>query len=303
MPSLATCVASQAVVLGEVKIAGSQPFSVEQNTSESQHIVNALLDQLTSLNEAERFRALDKAKKEINKIAVKRIDNCLTSLRPKNVSTLIFLLMDMKNDALYKVSSAARMSVENSQGSFPNIAYYYARVQPQTGISELYRLYGIKPDQILAISKAIGEVGTPEAMKFLLTAARSQKKQGKDIYPILAGLKYSHNSVKEEEVFWLLEQELNREELISLSHLKVEFAQKDLIKLYREGGRKKKYAVEYIFRDPVANFESLKWIVDREIENKNYELVLQWMMSDNVQKSNNQQVISYKERVIKKIRK
>ncbi len=78
------------------------------------------------MNEAERFKVIEEAKRIIENIDVNDIEIILTSLQPKNVSTLVFVLMEKQSDTLYKLNIPARKAIENSQGSFPNIAYYYA---------------------------------------------------------------------------------------------------------------------------------------------------------------------------------
>lgn len=265
--------------------------------------IESIADQLISPDEAQRFKVLEKAKEKISEITLEKVESLLTSLRQKNVSTLIFVLMETKSDLLYHLSPPAQTAVENSTGSFPNIAYYYARINHHKGLAELYRLYGRHKDQRIYICKAIGETGSSEAAEFLMSEAKKEKESGKNIIPMLAGLRVSNKAVGENNILWFLEQNLDREEIILLSDLKAGFAQKALIRFYNDGGIKAAYAIQFLFRDPVANFEAIRSVVDKELENKQYDKVLQWMMSDVFERIGDSQLKKYRESVLESVRK
>jgi len=271
------------------------------NNSDARHATGLLLSQITSPNETERFDVLEEVKKQVGHIRPKDIEQALTSLRKKNVSTLIFVLMETESNAIYKLHPPARMASENSEGSFPNIAYYYARVNPQRGLPELYRLYKEHPTQRLAICKAIGRVGTSEAIEFLMEKAEKQKQLGGSTIPHLAGLESSNKIVEEANIVWFLEQDLDREESILLAHSKARFTQEELVSLYNAGKSKRAYAIEYVFRDPSKNFEALCSIIEKEMANKQYDRVLQLLMSDSMRRSKDQRVKKYRESVITRI--
>lgn len=260
-----------------------------------------LLTQLTSTKESERFAILERAEECTGDIGVPDVEQALTSLRRKNVSTLVFVLMKADNDVLYRIGVPARMTVENSEGSFPNIAYYYARVSPQKGFHELVLLYKKRSDERLAICKAIGEVGTPEASEFLMAEARMQADAGNSMIPFLAGLQSSSKAIDVSRVAWFLEQELDREEIILLSHLKTRFMQKDLIAFYDKGGRKRTYAIQHIFSDPAVNLDALRSVVTRALENNQHDTVRQWMMSDSMRGVEDQRVKEYRESVLDEV--
>lgn len=260
-----------------------------------------LLRQLTSSDEAERFRAIEEAKKQIASMDINNIETTLTSLRKKNVSTLIFVLMEMRSEAIYKLSLIAKKAVENSEGSFPNIAYYYARVNPQKGLSELFRLY--KEDIInhMSICKAIGEVGTQDALNFLITRVKEERKADKEIVTLLAGLQSYNRVINNEEIQFLLEQNLTRGEIILLSKLKTNFTQQSLTSLWKANNQKKTYAIEYVLSNPSANFETLQAIIKHELAAKRRDTVLQFMMSDNIQRTKDENIRKFRESIINSI--
>ncbi|GBC60344.1 hypothetical protein DENIS_1295 [Desulfonema ishimotonii] len=194
------------------------------------------------------------------------------------------------------------MVLENSETAFPNLAYYYARIRPEKGLTCLIRLYESQPARRLPICKAIGEIGTPAALNFILTGIWLKKKQDKDIYSLLAGLKSSGRIVEKNEIKWLLSQKLNREEFMILSHLRTKFTQEELIGLFQKSPGEQAYAVQYIFSNPSENFESLKWVVAREYGRRNYNTVLQWMLSDSMRKITNKDICDYREEMIRKSR-
>lgn len=272
--------------------AGSRPEKAED-----------ILNQLVSPDEAERFKAMDKIKGQEALVTVRDIEQSLASLRKKNVSTLIFVLMEKGSDILYRAGIPAKMTLENSEGSFPNIAYYYAKIQPEKGLKELYRLYGKHSNERMAICKALGEVGVQEAMDFLMTEALREKRAGNSIIAHLAGLQHSGRIMEQSKIGHFLEQNLDREEIILLSRFNTDLDSDKLRAFYTEGGRKKTYAVEYVFREPGVHFNVLCFMTDTEIEKQNYDTVLQWMMSDSIRQSKDERVRQYRESVLARIRK
>jgi len=264
-----------------------------------------VLIELVSTDEAKRFKSLNTLRilNIKDNLSVKNIETILSSLEQKNVSTLIFFLIEIESEILYHLSQAAKMTIENSNGSFPNISYYYARVNSQKGLPELYRLYAEKNDQRIYICKSIGLVGNLEASKFLMSEAKKNKKMGKNIFPMLAGIRIINKVVDKDQIQSFFEQNLNREELILLSKLKSDFTQKDLISLYKIEGNGHTFAINYIFRNPVANYQAIQAIVEKELEKKNYNKVKEWMMSDNFnQIDNNPHLKSYQEYVFDLVR-
>jgi len=301
--AMVACAASQAegpAPSADPKSLTGEP-ALPGDTSQSKENVGTLLKQLMSPREAERFRAMDKAKTQLKGISVKNIEQVLTSLRKKNVSTLIFSLMEAGSDVLYGVSLPARRAAENSEGSFPNIAFYYARISPRKGLPELYRLYGERGDQRLSICKAIGETGDSEALKFLMAEAKAEKMDGASAFPFIAGMQSSNRNVSRDAIEWFLEQNLDREEIILLSRLRTSLTQRELVSLYDEGKKKRVYAIEHIFRKPDIYFEALCSVIDKELENRQYDKVRQLMMSDSIRRSKDQRVRQYREAVLGRI--
>lgn len=275
-------------------------FSIPSSSDRKDYII--ILNKLTSTDEDERFGVIEEAQRIIENMDINDIEVVLTSLRPKNISALVFVLMERQRDTLYKLNIPARKAVENSQGSFPNIAYYYARVDPKKGLPELLRLYKEHGEYRNQICKALGEVGTPEALNFLLIHARKEKKAGKHIISLLAGLHAYKGIISNKEILFFLEQQLDREEIILLSKLKTKFNQQELLGLWTDGNQKKLYAIEYTLDNPSSNFEVLKAIVDYELENNNWDYIIQLMMSDNIRRSEDEYIKKYRERIISKIR-
>ncbi|MGA1841011.1 MAG: hypothetical protein ACMUIU_10330 [bacterium] len=264
---------------------------------------NLVLNRLTSVDEGERFKTLEEMRKKIKGIDINDIEVTLTSIREKNVSTLIFVLMESQNDCLYKLSPAAKRTLENSQGSFPNIAYYYARVNPQTGLSELFRLYTEHVADRIPICKGIGEVSNSEALNFLLFNALQEKEKGRRIIPLLAGLQAYNNVIHKKEILFFLEQSLDREEVISLSKLKTHFTQNDLIGFWKTGNSKALFSIEYILNNLSENFDALQAIVDYELANKRHEKAIELMMSDSMIRSKDEDIKKYRDTIIDKVQK
>ncbi len=140
-----------------------------------------LLERLTAVDEAERFEVIDAAKSQIGHMEPKQIEVALTALRPKNLSTLIYVCIETHNPVLYHLSPPARQALENSPGSYPNIAYYYARVNPDNGLKALFGLYERHPDKRLPVCLAIGEICQKEARSFLLAKAKGGKSKSRII--------------------------------------------------------------------------------------------------------------------------
>ncbi|MCP4345730.1 MAG: hypothetical protein GY795_09415 [Desulfobacterales bacterium] len=264
--------------------------------------IAVILTRLLSHKEAERFRVLEKAKERFSSIKTSGIENALVSLQKKNVSTLIFVLTEIRSEAVYNMDSTVQRVLENSEGSFPNIAYYYARVRPRKGLFHLGRLYETHSIQRLFICKAIGETGFSEALDFLMAEAEKQKISGKNIIPHLAGLQCMNKIMNKADISRFLEQELSREEIILLSGLKTDFSQADLISFCKHRKIKNEYAVQYVFRNPGHNFKAFRFIVEKQLNNKQYDKVLQLMMSDGIRRTGDQHVRQYRESVLAKIR-
>lgn len=284
-------------------IIGAGIMSQAAASGSSPEKVSDILNQLTSADEAERFKAMDRIKAQEGLVTVRDIEQSLASLRKKNVSTLIFVLMEAGSDILYRVGLPAKMALENSEGSFPNIAYYYAKIQPAKGLTELYRLYGKQSDERMAICKAIGEVGTREATNFLMAEALREKQAGNSMIPHLAGLQHSRRIMGKSEIGRFLGQNPDREEIILLSRFDSDLDSDTLIAFYTEGGIKRSYAVEYVFREPGVHFNVLCFMTDTEVEKQNYDAVLQWMMSDSIRQCRDERVRQYRESVLARIRK
>jgi len=260
---------------------------------------NSLLIQLTSPDEAERFMALAKGEKQFGNLSIQEIESVLTTLREKNVSALIFILIETGNDAIYNMSFPARLSMERSEGSFPNIAYYYARVRPEKGLTELYRLYGGYREQRTVICKALGETKDLKAVDFLIQEAGKQTHSGSSMYAHLAGLLSSDYVFEGSKILSFLEDKLDREEIIMLSNLKANWNREDLISLYESGNnRKKSYVIQYVFRAPETNFDVFQYIIDNKINQKDYEGVLRLIMSDNIRRNNDRRIRQYCEAVL-----
>ena len=170
-----------------------------------------LLRQLTHVDEAARFAVIDEARAKLSQIKKAEIESTLTALQPKNVSTLIYLFIQTGNKGFYNLSPPARQALERTAGAFPNLAYYYARVNPAEGLTELQRLYAAYPAHRLPISLAIGETCRAEAKNFLLSEARTIKAEGNEITTQLAGLKQPCLTVNEAAIDFFLSQELDRE--------------------------------------------------------------------------------------------
>ena len=262
-----------------------------------------LLRGLTAMEERTRFALLETAKKNINQLALKDIEVTLTALRQKNVSTLIYVFMETKNKRLYQLRPPARQALENSAGSFPNIAYYYARVNPAAGLPALRRLFEQQPRYRLAISLALGEVCHSDASDFLLSQARQHKRRGEDITPFLSGLKTSCSPVKTEALDWFLKQNLNREELIALSEIDLALPSARLKELWRAGGQGRFLAIQIILGEPNTHFEVLEWLIAQYLDAGDTETIEQWMHSDSMQAATAKRVIVLRESTLKKIRR
>jgi hypothetical protein len=262
-----------------------------------------LLRGLTAMQERTRFDLLETAKKNIDQLAMKDIESALTTLRQKNVSTLIYVFMETKNKRLYQLGPPARRALENSAGSFPNIAYYYARVNPAAGLPALLRLYEQQPKYRLAICLALGEVCQSDAGDFLLTQARHHKRRGEDITPFLSGLKTSCSPVKTEALDWFLKQNLNREELIALSEMDLALPPARLKEFWQAGGQRRFFSIQVILDEPDTHFEVLEWLIAQYLDAGDTETIEQWMHSDSMQAATAKRVIVLRESTLKKIRR
>lgn len=256
--------------------------------------------QLTSPSESERFRALESVNQTNTVFEAGEIEQALTGIRPKNTSTLIFLFMERRNDLLYRLSVPAKMALENSEGSFPNIAYYYARVRPSEGIGELFRLYNKRADQKMAVCKAIGETSLDEGTAFLWNEISRSREPGSRI-PMLAGLNAaSGRRAGKSRITQLLNSDLDREEIILLSQLKTDFGQDELVALFNGGGRQHAYAMEYIFSSPERNFEALQAVITQMMERNQLDAVRALLMSDRIRGSTDERVQKFRQSILAK---
>jgi hypothetical protein len=260
--------------------------------------LSALLNQLTSTDEAIRFGAIERFKGNLDFIESEHLEVTLTSLSPKNVSTLIFVLTRMRSDALYRLSTPARRSIENSQGSFPNIAYYYARVDPRKGLPQLIRLYDEHRDRRIPICKAMGESALSGALFFLTSQALKEKKEERSIMAQLAGLQAYPGNIDHRYIQSLLEQKLNTEEVIMLAKVKTGFRPKHLMALWKTGAEKRSYATEYILGHLPESFAILQRIVNSEIRDQKWDYVIQLMQSDCLQRSEDEDLRKYREAIL-----
>jgi hypothetical protein len=253
-----------------------------------------LLKQLTATDEGVRFAVLDTAKKQIDYLSPRETEAALTALRPKNVSTLIYVCIQTKSKLLLDLSPAAQKALEHSAGSFPNLAYYLARVDPAAGLPALVNLYERHPNQRMAICLAVGEICHPKASDFLLDQARRIKTSGGDIVAPLAGLKHACRKIDPETVDWLLAQQLNREETIALSELDLNLPPKRLQTLWLAGGRDRFLAVEVILGAPQTHFETLRWMVDQYLKAGDKNTVRELMHSDGMRSVTDKRLIEFR---------
>jgi hypothetical protein len=277
----------------------SPPAPVDRKANEGLD-VGALLMKLTSAREAERYQAIETAQKRAGLFRADEIEAALTAIREKNVSALIFIFMETQNDILYQLGLPAKMALENSPGSFPNIAFYYARIRSIDGVKALIRLYDTHSDQKMAICKAIGESGSQEGLSFLLDKTQKAKSAGSRI-PELAGLKAFRGTVEKAHIISFLGLELDREEIILLSQLKTNFSTDELISLYRGNNRQSAYALEHIFTAPEQNFTALQSIIDEMMERRQFDRIRELLMSDRIRSSPDERVRSFRESILKRI--
>jgi hypothetical protein len=278
---------------------GDPPPPSDTKASEQQE-VTLLLEKLISQKEADRYQAVEAAKKRSGRFTAEEIESTLTGIRQKNVSALIFVFMETRNDIFYRLGVPARMTLENAEGSFPNIALYYARVRPSEGFNALVTLYETHADQKMAICKAIGETGSPEGAAFLIHKAEQADKTGSRI-PMLAGLKVLRQTVDKSRIASFLNLDLDREEIILLSQLKTDFSVDELISLYKGSSRQRAYALEYIFMTPEDNFAALQFIINEMMELRQFDRVRELLMSDRIRSSTDQQVRRFRESVLEKV--
>lgn len=254
-----------------------------------------LLEQLTSVDESERFRALEKARSHEKAITVADIERTLMSLRKKNVSTLIYLFLKANNEKLYQVGSAANKALENAPGSFPNIAYYYGKVKPAVGQKELYRLYDHYPNHRMAICLSIGEINNNTAYEFLMSKARLEKNSGNRILEHLAGLKSCTNSLSIDNIYFFLEKKMDREEVIALSEIQVKISGERLRAFYNSGGQKRAYAVQTLLGAPLTHFSTLRWIVEQLEKSGDTDEIRKILLSDTMRRITDSDIKQYRE--------
>jgi hypothetical protein len=260
-----------------------------------------LLQRLTDANEAERFGVIGAARSRIGEMGAKEVAAALTALRPKNVSTLIYVCIKTRNPVFYRLSPSARQSLENSPGSFPNIAYYYARVNPGEGLNALFGLYERHPDKRLPVCLAIGEVCQKEAGNFLLAEAKTVKTQGGMVTDMLSGLKHSCRSMGENNLDWFLAQSLDREELIVLSELTLSLPFDKIKTYWKSGGVKRLFAIELIMGQPAKLFDALCWMIDQYMKAGDTDTVRQLMMSDGMRSATSPHVQKFRRSTLNKL--
>jgi hypothetical protein len=260
-----------------------------------------LLERLTAVDEAERFRVIGAAKSQIGQVDPKDVEHALTSLQPKNLSTLIYVCIETRNPVLYHLSPPARQALENSPGSYPNIAYYYARVNPDDGLKALFGLYERHPDKRLPVCLAIGEICRKEAGNFLLAEAKAAKAEGGAVTHMLAGLKHSCRSIGETDLDWFLKQSLDREELIALSELDLEVPVDKAKAYWQSGGVKRFFATELIMGRPDRLFDALRWMIDQYMDAGDTDTVKQLMMSDSMRSATVPRVREFRRLTLKKL--
>jgi hypothetical protein len=261
----------------------------------------ALLTQLTSTKESERFKAQAPAIHHMGAISHRELETVLTSLRKKNVSALIYVCIKTGNDGLYKLSPPAVMVLESAAGAFPNIAYYYARVRPSSGLEKLFRLYHRYPANRLPICLALGELDRSEAHRFLLAEARKIKTAGKGVYAHLCGLKSAADVVGSKDVFWMLDQKLDREEIIALAQVGVQLSDAQLKTLWQSGAARRNYALQSILGDPEAYFNVLCWVMNQYLDIGDSDIARQLLLSDSLRLSSSRRVQQYRKTVLQKI--
>lgn len=282
-------------------VSCSGPSSIQSST---QDISGNLLQKLTSVSEGTRFSVIAQTEESIGEISKDDVEKCLTSLQDKNVSTLIYIYMKVQNDILYTLNKPAEKALLNSKGSFPNIAFYYSSVKPKKGLKKLIQLYENSNKNHLAICKAIGKTKTTEGIEFLISEIKNQKKTDHIINPLIAGLNKTERVIDKEIIIWALSQNLNREELIALSSIKTNFSGKELFVFYTEGELKKQlFVIQYVFREPDTHFETIKDLVEIEFSQKNYNTIIEWMMSDKFHNYNDLKIKKFRETTLELAKK
>jgi hypothetical protein len=260
-----------------------------------------LMKQLTCADEAERFKALKKALHQEASISREDVEDVLIALGDKNVSTLIYLFMKSDNALLYHISPPAKMALENSQGSFPNIAYYYAKVNSSDGIRELNLLYERYQEKRMAVCLALGSIKSDDAFKLLLTKAKSEKERGNNILAQLCGLKGTLRPLSSDSALSFLNKKLDREEVITLSEIPATLTYEQHKQLWTSNGPKKTYVVQSVLGNPVKYFETLRWIVEQLKQAGDGEAIRQLMLSDGMRNVTKSEVKQYRNDILKEL--
>lgn len=266
-------------------------------TDDADQQAAALLTQLTSQTEFVRFQALEAAGRRDSPFAAAQIENALIDLRPKNLSTFIFFFLEKRNPILYELMGTAKKTLENSEGSFPNIAYYYARVHPSDGLKRLFLLFETRADQKMAVCKAIGETRSAEGTAFLLEKTKTAELPGSRM-PQLAGLKVSGGTIPKVHITSLLGEDLDREEIVLLSQLKTDFSDREIISLYRGNKRQREYALESIFMKPEDHFEALRFVINEMLAQGQSDRIRELLMSDRIRRSTDERVVKFRETIL-----
>ena len=254
---------------------------------------------LTSTDEAERFGALESLQNGKVVLTDDQATAALSELRPKNVSTLLFWLMESGSDLVYRLEAPARNTAETAEGAFPNIAFYYARIRPEEGLTSLLRLYSERPDQRMTLCKAIGETGLPRAREFLIREMSAEKP---DLIPLLAGYRFMTVPLAQRQVKTLLSRSLGRDELVALAKAPADFSDAELRSLFAAGDAATRfYVTETVFFRPDVYLAPIETIVADLMQKGDIDAVRRLMMSDGIRRSRDAGVREYRDQVLKKI--
>lgn len=280
---------------------GGCPTAPHRTASGRNYHAIDLLTRLTAPEESVRFGVLEQALRSETLIRAEELETVLTTLREKNVSTLIYACIKTGNRALYHLSAPAGMALENTAGAFPNIAYYYARVDPVSGFEALLRLYHRYPKERLAVCLALGEVPQKKAGDFLMQEAKALKSAGGRIIEHLFGLKSTPDAITAPDVVWMLERSLDREEIIALAELDIPWTDAQLETFWQSGSVKRHFAVQCILSDPDEHFESLDWMINQYLQTGDTDTVRQFMLSDRMRSEKTARVRKLRDATLKKI--
>ena len=243
---------------------------------------------LLSSDESNRFKGLEIVRQKKLIVSEKCLKKALTNNKDINVSALIFILTEKNNELLYNLSSNLKKIIEQSNTSFPNIAYYYAKVSPDIGIAYLFELYNNFKKHHLYICKAIGIIKSKKAIDFLIKKAVENNNNSLSIKPQLSGLIASKQNIKNSIINQFLGNNLSVDEIIMLARVKTNIEQNSIKEIYLSGQKQRLYAIEYILNNIDDNFDIFKEIVLYEMKMKNYNYIKIIFMSDKIRRSSSQ---------------